>query len=216
MIRGRLETLYSQGFIEGWAYDTDRPLRPLVVEVRGADGESIALGLAHLYRESLARAKHAGGWCGFRLRTAQAPNLLRKIELGLYDTVSGARLYYTEDVAFAEGWAPEFDGGELGLTFDPFTVDRIGQLAGVSDIFDAFMRSHGAAAFIATAYVYTLGRPADAEGLALYRKMLRERSLTPWGLIELLGDSKEFKSRPHQLAAPIAPAFPFVGGGDAG
>ena len=216
MIRGRLETLYSQGFIEGWAYDTDRPLRPLVVEVRDAAGKSIGRGYAHLYRESLARTKHAGGWCGFRLRTARPPNLLRKVELGLYDTVSGARIYYTEDVAFADGWAPEFEGGELGLTFDPFTIDRIEQLAGVADIFDAFMRSHGAAAFIATAYVYILGRPADAEDVALYGKMLQERSLTPWGLIEFLGDGQDFKSRPRQLAAPIAPAFPFVEGGDAG
>ena len=208
MIRGRLETLYSQGFLEGWAYDTDRPLRPLVVEVRGADGESIALGYAHLYRESLARAKHVGGWCGFRLRTARAPDLLRKVELGLYDTASGARIYYTEDVAFADGWAPEFEGGELGLTFDPFTIDRIEQLSGVGDIFDAFVHSHGAAAFIATAYVYTLGRSADAEGVALYGKMLRERSLTPFGLIELLADSKEFRSRPRQLGGAYRPGVP--------
>ena len=216
MIRGRLETLYSQGFIEGWAYDTDRPLRSLVVEVRVADGELIALGYAHLYRELLARAKLAGGWCGFRLRTARAPGLLRKVELGLYGAASGARIYYAEDVAYADGWAPEFEGGELGLTFDPFTIDRIEQLSGVAGIFDAFMRSHGAAAFIATAFVYTLGRPADAEDLALYGKMLQERSLTPWGLIEFLGDSKEFKSRSRPLAAPVALAFPFVEGGDAG
>ena len=216
MIRGRLETLYSQGFLEGWAYNTDRPLRPLVVEVRDADGQSIALGYAHLYRELLARAKHAGGWCGFRLRTARAAKILRKVELGLYDTASGARIYYTEDVAFADGWTPEFDGGELGLTFDPFAIDRIEQLAGVADIFDAYVRSRGAAAFVATAYVYTLGRVADAEAVALYGKMLRERSLTPFGLIELLADGKEFKFRPRQPAAPIAPSFPFVEGGDAG
>ena len=104
----------------------------------------------------------------------------------------------------------------MGLTFDPFAIDRIEQLAGVADIFDAYVRSRGAAAFVATAYVYTLGRVADAEAVALYGKMLRERSLTPFGLIELLADGKEFKFRPRQPAAPIAPSFPFVEGGDAG
>lgn len=213
MIRGRLETLYSQGYVEGWAYDASNLARPVFVEARGPDGASIAKGLAIGYRESLARAKLAGGWCSFRLRTERPAEELRKVGLGLYDSASGERIYYADSVAYADGWAPEFEAGADGVSFDPFVIERVAQLSGLGEVFDAFIAKHGAEAFVRTGYVYILGRAADAEGLTLHLRMLGEKSLTPYGFLELLSEAQEFRMRPRNLAAPKAAAFPF-GGGD--
>lgn len=214
MIRGRLETLYSQGYIEGWAYDADDLARPLPVEIRGPDGVAVARGLALGYRDSLARAKLAGGWCSFRLRTERPAEELRKVGLGLYESVSGERLYFADAVAYADGWAPEFEKGADGMLLDPFVIDRVSQLRDLSELFDAFIRARGVEAFVRTAYVYLLGRAADVEGVALHGHMIEEKTLSPYGLLELLSETQEFRARPRLLAAPKAPAFPFVGAAD--
>jgi len=214
MIRGRLETLYSQGYIEGWAYDADNLARPVAVEIRGPDGVSVARGLALGYREALARAKLAGGWCSFRLRVERPAEALRKVGLGLYESNTGERLYYADAVAYAEGWAPEFETGADGMLFDPFVIDRVSQLSGLSEMFDAFLRARGVEAFVRVAYVYLLGRSADVEGLALHAGMIAANTLTPYGLLELLSETQEFRARPRLLAAPKSQAFPFIGAAD--
>ena len=209
MIRARLETLYSQGYIEGWAYDAEAPTRALLVEVRDANGASVALGYAHGYREALARQKLAGGWCGFRLRVNRDPNLLREAALTLFDMATSERIFYTDRIGFADGWAPEFEVGEDTITYDPFILERVQQLRGLNETFDAYVKAHGSEGFVRAAYVYIFSRAADPEGLMLYTRMLEDGSLTPYKLLELFSETTEFKSRTSQLAAPKAPAFPF-------
>ncbi len=214
MIRGKLETLYALGFIEGWAYDAESPARPLLVEVRDSSGGAAALGYADRYREALARDGHAGGWCAFRLRVARA-DALREGEVGLFDAQSGERIATTSDIAYVEKFSPRFETGEQNFTFDPFVIDRVDKLAGLSAVFDAYVAAEGVDAFVRAAYVYTLGRPPDPEGAALYGRMLGKRSMTPYELVEKLTRSGEFRQNPRPLAAPKSAAFPFFEAPDA-
>jgi hypothetical protein len=72
------------------------------------------------------------------------------------------------------------------------------------------LRARGAAGFVRTAYIYLLGRSADPESLALHSGMLDEGRLAPLQLMEMIAETKEYRARPRELAAPNAPGFPFV------
>ena len=81
-------------------------------------------------------------------------------------------------------------------------------------MFDAYIERRGLAAFIRTAYVYALGRGPEPEAVALYDRMFQRGALNPYGLIELLTETSEFRTAPRKMAAPHAPAFPFAGTSD--
>jgi len=212
MIRGRLETIYSQGYLEGWAYDPDELGRPVLVEVVDASGASVAMGLALGYREALAQAGLAGGWASFRLRVHRPAAALRGVGLVLIDPASGEKIFSADSVPFLEGWTPEFEERGQALFDDPFTLERVAQLAGLTDVFAAYLAANGPETFVAACFLYLLERPADREGSAIHTRLLTEKTLGPFELMEMMSECKEFKSRPRKLASPKAPAFPFFGG----
>ena len=63
--------------------------------------------------------------------------------------------------------------------------------------------------FIRAAYIYTLGRPVDPDGLDAYGRMIEDRELTPFGLLQALCEGDEFRAVPRLLIAPTEPGFIF-------
>ncbi len=95
MLKGHIDALTSNGFIRGWAFDTEAPSTPLRVMIVGSAGEVIAEGLAHHYRDDLVAAGCGIGWCEFRLRV-ETISRLRRIKLyvlGRPADFSGLRHY---------------------------------------------------------------------------------------------------------------------------
>ena len=209
MISGRLERLYAGGYVEGWAFESLAPERALVVDIRVAGVQVVAEGLAHLYREDLAKARQGLGWCAFRLRLARPAVELRRGLIALHEKLSGVRVDFAVEIPFVSGDV----GGDLGKDvggFDPFVIQEISQLRACDDLVARYVRSKGASGFVRTAYVYLLGRHADPESLALHAEMLRKGKLAPLQLLEMITETAEFRGRPRELAAPNAPGFPFV------
>jgi hypothetical protein len=209
MLRGCLDTLSSVGTIEGWAYDTGAPADPLVVAVADDDGQEIACGLAHHYRNDLVEANCGIGWCHFQLRTAGSVSRLRKTPLQLLTKEAGDIIIRVERIAYSEAVERSLTSIGQVIWVDPSVCTSIDQLAGCDAIFEEFIKARGVDAFVRTAYVYILGRIIDAEGLALYGRLIRQRQLTPFGLLRTLAESDEFRSRPRSLVAPTMDGFPF-------
>jgi hypothetical protein len=65
---------------------------------------------------------------------------------------------------------------------------------------------------VRTAYVYVLGRPADAAGSDAYGNLIRKSFITPQSMIRALAASAEFQAAPRNLIAPNAAGFPFTCG----
>lgn len=209
MLRGHLDSLTSTGYVAGWAFDAARPLYSLTVSVLDADGEEVAWGLAYRFREDLAAASCGGGWCAFRLKLAVSPRRLQNAPLRLIDRPSGAEIYRVHKMFYmTDGEAPIGSLPDL-LASDPTVVHSLEQLKGCSDAFNAYIRTHGVAAFIRAVYVYMLGRPADADGLAHYGKLLRKNELDAAGFLQIVYECDEFRARPRLLQAPNTPGFPF-------
>lgn len=203
MIRGRLEKLLLEGFVEGWACDEDRPTAALDIEVREAGGETIASGLANLYRDDLADTRVGLGWCAFRLRLTRPAEALRDARLTLHAAAHETEIDSARGLPLVPGEAELADP-------DPFSAPNVQALRGAGELFDAYVINEGARAFARVAYLYVLNRRADPEGLALNLALVEKGALTPFGLLTLLAESHEALSEPRRFASPKAPEFPFA------
>lgn len=210
MIIGRLERLFSGTYVEGWASETEAPGRALAIEIRTDDGSVVAEGLANLYREDLANAPEGLGWCAFRLRLARPAAEFRRSPLALHEKGSGYRVDVVVGLPLIAGNVQDAGLGADIAGFDPFVIAQISQLRACEDLFARFVRSKSASAFVRMAYIYMLGRPADPETLALHAEMLAKGQLAPLRLLRMIAETREFRARPRELAAPNAPGFPFV------
>jgi hypothetical protein len=92
---------------------------------------------------------------------------------------------------------------------DPTVLTSLNQLRGCQTLMGQFVTRRGVGEFVRAAYVYVLGRPVDAPALASYGRMLRTGAITPFGLLTVLADSDEFRSRPRLMASPNSPGFVF-------
>jgi hypothetical protein len=210
MKSGRLERLFSEGYVEGWAFDQQSPHRPLVVDIRAGEKTVVAQGLANIYREDLENERLGLGWCAFRLRLTEPATELIRDQLTLYDNVSGLRMNVSTTMLYVLGNPYVGSHPENVATFDPFVTARISQLRACEDLFAHCLRSRGAAVFVRTAYIYMLGRSADLESLAIHTEMVAKGSLTPLRLLEVIAETTEYRAGLRELAAPNAPGFPFV------
>lgn len=211
MLHGHIDAVTSSGYVEGWAWDSNRPTRPLTVTVTvmASGGQDIAWGSAHRYRSDLAAARCGIGWCAFRLRLAVTVRDIRNTRLSLLECRSRDLLHCVDPVPFSED-------GDVTLTSmtdvtnsDPTVLASIGQLHGCEDVFATFIKRHGVDGFVRTAYVYVLGRAADVSGRTQYGRLLRQGAMTPFSLLLTLSESDEFRSRPRLLSSPNRASFPF-------
>lgn len=207
-MRGCLDSITSSGFVEGWAYDTEAPLRSLTVSIRHGQDE-VAEALAHLFRQDLADAGCGTGWCAFRARLTVEPQVARDWPLALAakqtgDVVQAARL-----VGFLEDNDASISSVPGLVEQDPTCLGPIERLGGCRDIIASFVKQCGAEAFVQTAYVYILGHSADKDGAAAYTNLIRQSLIEPIDLLKILSDSDIYRARRHMLSAPGTPGFPF-------
>jgi hypothetical protein len=206
---GHIDSVTSSGLVEGWGYDEQRPGQPLLIGVLDAADAEIAAGLANLYRRDLAEARHAYGWCHFRLRLTPDVSDVRDKPLKLVAKISRSVLFGPQTVGYIE--TPEYAVASVAeiVAVDPTTLASLDQIDGCDDIFDDYIKARGVESFVRAAYVYVLGRSIDAEGLVLYNRLLRQKRMTPYAMLRTLADSAEFRSRPRSLMAPTSQGFPF-------
>jgi hypothetical protein len=205
---GHIDAVASSGFIEGWAADLNALEAPVLVSIL-KDGTEVAWGFANQYRDDLAEANCATGWCAFRLRSTLAPGQLRHAQLSLVDRRTGQAIHHLVSARLLiDGDAVVESVAEL-LDKDPTVLNDVGQLRACEPIFEKFIAVHGAERFVYMAYGYVLQRPPDDEGLALYTGHLVGKSLTGFRLIAALAESAEFLARRPQLSAPATVSFPF-------
>jgi len=209
VLKGYIDGIASSGYIAGWAFNSDSPLDPLTIGILDEQQQEIAWGIAHLYRDDLSVAGCAAGWCAFRLRATAPVSLLRNQALTLVDRASQEKIQRRFPVPYAEDSETAASTIDALVSSDPTTIVSVTQLNGCQDVFGSYLSTHGIDAFIRAAYVYALGRPADASGLASYGQKIRTKLLTPFQLLERLVDCDEFRSRARLLAAPNAIGFPF-------
>jgi hypothetical protein len=212
MLRGHLDSLISSGMFEGWAYDTAAPADALIVSITDEGGAEVASGFAHRYRDDLVAANCGIGWCAFQLRTKESVSRLRKMPLRLVEKKSARVIYSVDSIKYVEGADERLTSLEEVGRFDPTVIQSVEQLSGCGSIFDVCIKARGVDAFVRAAYVYVLSRPADAEGLALYGKLIRQALLSPYVMLRTLAESSEFRSRPRSLVAPNMVGFPFRSG----
>jgi hypothetical protein len=208
LFHGRIDAVTSSGYVEGWAFDPVAPLRPLGVAVL-ADQKEVAQGIANRYRWDLADAGCGNGWCAFRLRLSGSVSRLRWQSLSLWDLARQTEIQPAAEAPLAEDHEPGPSALADIIAADPTVVHAIEYLRGCGPAFDDFIAIEGVDEFIRAAYVYILGRRADATGIALYTPRLQDGSLAPYGLLKALYDSDEFRSVPRQLIAPPEPGFVF-------
>jgi hypothetical protein len=207
MLKGHIDALTSNGFIRGWAFDTEAPSTPLRVMIVGSAGEVIAEGLAHHYRDDLVAAGCGIGWCEFRLRV-ETISRLRRIKLILVEALTKTPIFQTLSIEYVETPSNAITGIEALLLDDPTMARSIDQLKGCDSLFRDFILQRGVEAFVRATYVYVLGRPADFSGLRHYTRLIRSGDLKPFDLLAALADSPEFRSRPRLLGAPNSATFP--------
>lgn len=209
MLRGHIDSLTTADFIEGWAFDDTARIPALEVEVVTAEGERVAHGFAHLFRADLADVEFGLGWCAFRLRLeGRAPALAaRRLELR---ALPGAEVLHAgEDWPLREDLDPGYGSVEQAVEEDPTVLRSIAQLRGCQSLLAEFVKRRGVSEFVRSAYAYVLGRAADPEGFVTYGRMLRNGSITPFGLLNLLAESQEFRSRARLLTPPTSQGFVF-------
>lgn len=93
---------------------------------------------------------------------------------------------------------------------DPTVLRSVDQLRGCGALFERYVAANGADAFVRAAFVYMLGRPVDAGGLATYTALLAGGELSPYGVLTALHGSDEFRAAPRLLCAPTEPGFVFA------
>ena len=206
---GYIDAVTSAGFVEGWAFDEQRPGEPLMVSVQEADGAEVALGPAHLYRRDLAETGYSYGWCAFRLRLTKPVGQVRTAKLQAVAKLSQERMFGPQIPAYREMPDDAVETIAELIAADPTVIASLDQIDGCSELFDGFVKARGVEGFVRAAYVYVLGRSIDGDGLANYTRLLRQNRLSPFALLGTLADSEEFRSRPRSLLAPTAPGFPF-------
>lgn len=208
MLRGNLDAVTSSDHVLGWAYDTDEPLQPLHVCIVTDEGMEVAHGLAHEFREDLARAGCAGGWCSFRLRSIVSGSLPWQ-DLSVIDARSRNRITRRSRLPYVTSEETHHQSIDELLACDPTVIRSLDQLGGLNEVFVSFCDKFGVEAYVRAAYIYLLGRPADAAGLKGYRRHLQAGNGTPYELLRAIADSAEYRSRPRRLCAPTAAGFPF-------
>ncbi len=209
MLRGHIDALTSSGYIEGWAFDDEAPLQPLVVCVMAGSAE-VALGIASRYRWDLAEDGGFGtGWCAFRLRVSGPAEALRDQPLALLEASAQIEIQPPVAATLAEDSDMNLSELDAIVLADPTLVHRIEQLSGCGRVFADFIAAAGLEAFVRAGYVYVLGRPADHAGMSAYVTRLGNQSIAPWDFIKELYDSAEFNAAPRLLAAPSEPGFAF-------
>jgi len=209
VLQGHLDTITSSGLLEGWAYDTDAILDPVEVLIECEDGSPIAQGHAQLFRADLAPGGLGTGWCAFRLRSRLSVSRISRSTILVLEAGSREEIHRLVRPAIREGHEPPHRAVAEVLASDPTVLTQLDQLDGCGPAFDSFVEVRGVEAFVRAAYVYALGRPVDQVGISLYGNLLREGALTPYGLLQVLSESDEFKSVSRLLAAPPTPGFPF-------
>jgi hypothetical protein len=208
MPRGHIDWVDRCGLIVGWAYDETRPFDAILVSVVDAENFEIAAGLAHHYRQDLAKEGFARGWCHFRLRTHKPIDAIRGQPLRLIDKTTNEVLNGPRVVTYLETPEPFFDNVEQLIAGDPTVLQSSDQIEACEADLQAFAASRGVEAFVRTVHVYVLGR-VDHKGLALHKQLVSEGRLSPSAMIRLLADSAEFRTSGRRLAAPNSSDFPF-------
>lgn len=208
MLRGHIDAVTTLGYLEGWAYDTDDPVKPVEVAVFSRANE-IAWGLAHRFRTDLMTAGYGVGWCAFRLRLSGLIADVRDKPLRLLERQSGAQIAIVSELSLIEDGEPPNPDGNGIATFDPTMIEGTWQLQQCEELFMRFISTHGLETFLSVAYAYMLGRPVDAHGLMEYSQAIRKQMLTPWGVLQALEKSDEFRDRGRAVAAPNSDHFPF-------
>jgi hypothetical protein len=167
--------------------------------------------VANRCRWDLADAGCGTGWCGFRLRLSGPVSRLRRQGLSLWDLAQESEIHQAAELPLEEDHEPGLATlGEV-IADDPTLVHAIEQLSGCGPAFSDFIAARGVDEFVRAAYVYVVGRCADVTGLAAYSARLRDGSLLPYELLQILYDSDEFRSVPRHLLAPPEPGFVFRG-----
>lgn len=208
-LRGELDGVCHSGYVEGWAYDTRRPLHPLAVIVLDNRRREVASGLAAGYRKDLAYGGHAAGWCALRLRLGDEPANLAWNRMTLVLARTRERIFRSDSIPYLVTDSVR-EAGIAGLVAeDPTRLRSLDQLRGCEGLFDEYIKAHGAEGFVRAVYRYLLSRPVDASGLSFGMKHLRAEVLSPFGLMQAVADSEEYRSLPREHCAPIMPAFPF-------
>jgi len=209
MFRGHIDSVTSLGFVEGWAVDQTQPTRMLEVAIR-VDGEVVARGFALLFREDLMNAGCGLGWCAFRLRLDVPVERVREALVELIDHASGIVIFSRQELPLIEDGEVPASSIKILVEGDPTIIKGLWQLRQCEHMLMDFIRRHGVETFIDAAYAYVLGRAADHAGRLQYTRCIRQASLSPVGVLEVLGDIDEFRSKVRQLASPKSPAFPFA------
>jgi hypothetical protein len=209
MLRGRLDSVTSTGYVVGWAYDTEKPFWPLEVAVMADDAREVAWGLAHGYRDDLVEGGCATGWCEFRLKLDPWPVVAPWRALSVVERATGRAIVRKEMLPFVMSEEKFIDTIDALLATDPTMIQSLQQLRGCEELFQTYIAAHGVDAFVRSAYVYLLSRPADDSGLAAYRNHLRAKKVTAYKLLLAIADSDEYRLRPRQHCAPTVGAFPF-------
>ena len=209
MLRGHIDSLTTSGLVEGWAYDEARPFSPLGVAVLTATGDMIAGGHADLFRDDLALAGNAYGWCAFRLAVSLAPETASGRPLRLVEATTRAVIF--EGAAALQDVGPhEIHDLDALKAADPTALASVEQLESLAPVLDAYFEARGVDAFIGAAYLYVFGRPVDPSGLASFGRLLRTRRLTPYAMLLALAEGPEFHEKARTLTPPNRPGFPFV------
>jgi hypothetical protein len=208
VLKGYLDVVTSSGHIEGWAYDSEDALSAVKVRIVADDGRELGVGTAHGYREDLAAAGHAAGWCAFRIRLTESTGV-RTFGLVVADREGHEVILHRQAVPYAVREETPLRSLPELLAGDPTLIDSLDQLRGCNPLFEQFIKTRGPTAFVGAVYVYLLGRPADGSGLNAYQTHLRSKRVSPYELLMTIADSNEYRSRPRYHWAPTAPAFPF-------
>jgi hypothetical protein len=208
-VEGHIDALTSTGFLEGWAHDPERPgYSPEIAVI--LDKQEVARGMANHYRWDLADIALGIGWCAFRLRINGLISVLRRGPLTLKDVASSTDICTAHVIPVIEEPNKGPDTVAALIKDDPTTLESVDQLRGCGPLFQRYLDRHGPALFVRAAYVYLLGRPADSGGLANYATLLKSGEISPFGLLQILSASEEFRLAPRLLLAPTDPGFAFA------
>ena len=205
---GHLDNLTSSGYLEGWAFDAARPLHALPVAVV-CEGQEIAWGLAHRFRKDLMTSGCGTGWCAFRMKVEGPKDALPRSQLRLHLRGTNTVLHVNPAISCVEDRDAAPATVDALCAEDPTILHEIWQLRGCEGVAHSYIKHRGLEEFVRTAYLYVLGRPADAVGMETYVKGIRDGSVGAIQLLEILADSYEFRREPKQLRAPSDPGFPF-------
>jgi hypothetical protein len=150
------------------------------------------------------------GWCAFRFRIDPRieGNLVGPIQL--LDRRSRVVLHALEKMTTIQDTEVPINTVDALTSTDPTLISGVWQLRGCEQLLLKFIRTHGVEAFVRAAYIYVLGRDADDSGRAMYSRCIRQSTLSPVGILEVLADSEEYRSRTRQLGTPNSSTFPFV------